>query len=42
MYEKKVLRKISGPKRDEVTGNGKKNYIMRSLLICNPQPIFCG
>jgi hypothetical protein len=28
--ENRVLRKISGPKRDEVTGSGK-NYIMRSL-----------
>jgi hypothetical protein len=27
-----VLRRIFGPKRDEVTGSGK-NYVTRSLLI---------
>jgi hypothetical protein len=31
--EKRVLRRIFGPKRDEVTGNGE-NYIMRSFMIC--------
>jgi hypothetical protein len=30
--ENRVLRRIFGPKRDEVTGNGE-NYIMRSLMI---------
>jgi hypothetical protein len=29
VLENRVLRRISGPKRDEVTGNGE-NYIMRS------------
>jgi hypothetical protein len=29
VYENRVLRRIFGPKRDEVTGNGE-NYIMRS------------
>jgi len=33
-----VLRRISGPKRDELTGNGE-NYIMRRLMICTPHPI---
>ena len=28
-----LLRRLFGPKRDEVTGNGE-NYIMRSLVIC--------
>ena len=32
MFENKVLRRVFGPKRDEVTGNGE-NYIMRSLVI---------
>jgi hypothetical protein len=36
-----VLRRVFGPKRDEVTGNGE-NYIMMSLMICTPYPIFCG
>jgi hypothetical protein len=29
VFENKVLRRIFGPKRDDVTGNGE-NYIMRS------------
>jgi hypothetical protein len=29
MFENRVLRRIFGPKGDEVTGNGE-NYIMRS------------
>jgi hypothetical protein len=29
VFENRMLRKIFGPKRDEVTGNGE-NYIMRS------------
>ena len=37
----RVLRRVFGPKRDEVTGNGE-NYIMRSLVICTPHRILCG
>jgi len=37
----RLLRRVFGPKRDEVTGNGE-NYIMRSLVICTPYPILCG
>jgi hypothetical protein len=33
MFENKVLRRILGPKRDEVTG-GWRNCIMRSFVIC--------
>jgi hypothetical protein len=29
VFENRVLRRIFGPKRDEVAGNGE-NYIMRS------------
>jgi hypothetical protein len=29
MFENRVLRRIFGPKRDEVTGNGE-NYTLRS------------
>jgi hypothetical protein len=39
--ENRVLRRIFGPKRDEVTGNGD-NYIMKSLMICTPHPILFG
>jgi hypothetical protein len=35
VFENRVLRRIFGPKRDEVTGNGEK-YIMRSLMISTP------
>jgi hypothetical protein len=35
----RVLRRIFGPKRDEVTGSAE-NFIMRSLVICTPHLIF--
>jgi hypothetical protein len=41
VFENRVLRRVFGPKRDEVTGNGE-NYVMRSLMICTPYPILCG
>jgi hypothetical protein len=41
VFENRVLRRIFGRKRDEVTGNGE-NYIMRSLMIYTPYPIMCG
>ena len=41
VFDKRVLRIVFGPERDEVTGNGE-NYIMRSLVICTPYPISCG
>ena len=36
-----MLRRVFGPKRDEVTGNGE-NYIMKNLVICTPYRILCG
>ena len=41
MFENRVLRRVFGPKRDEVTGN-VENYITRSLVICTPYSILCG
>ena len=41
VFEIRVLRRVFGPKRDEVTGNGE-NYIRRSLGIFTPHPILCG
>jgi hypothetical protein len=41
MFENRVLRRIFGRERDEVTGSGE-NYIMRSLMICTPHPILFG
>ena len=41
VFENRVLRRVFGPKRDEVTGNGE-NYIMMSLVICTPYRILCG
>jgi hypothetical protein len=41
VFENRVLRRVYGPKRDEVTGNGE-NYITRSLRIFTPYPILCG
>jgi len=36
--ENRVLRRIFGPKRDEVTGSGE-NYAKMSLMICTPHPV---
>jgi hypothetical protein len=41
VFENRVLRRIFGPKWDEVKGNGE-NYIMRSLMICISHPLLCG
>jgi len=41
VFENRVLRRVFGSKRDEVTGNGE-NYITRSLGIFTPYPILCG
>jgi hypothetical protein len=41
VFENRVLKRVFGPKRDEVTGIGE-NYIMRSLMICIPHPILFG
>ena len=41
VFENRVLRRVFGPKRDEVTGNGE-NYIMKNLVICTPYRIWCG
>jgi len=38
MFENRVLRRIFGPKRNEVTTSGG-NYIMRNLMICTAHPI---
>ena len=40
VFENRVLRRIFGPKRDEVT-NGE-DYIMRNLKCCTSHPILCG
>jgi len=39
--ENKVLRRIFGPKRDNVKGSGE-NYIMSSLMICTSHQILFG
>jgi len=41
VFENRVLRRIFGLKRDEVTGNGE-NYIMKNLMTCTPHPILFG
>jgi hypothetical protein len=39
VFENKVLRRIFGPKRDEVTGGGE-NCIMRSFVICTLRRVY--
>jgi hypothetical protein len=41
VFENRVLRRIFGPKRDEITGGGEK-CITRSLMIGTPHPLLCG
>jgi hypothetical protein len=36
VFENRVLRRIFGPKRDDVTGFGE-NCIMRSFITCTPR-----
>jgi len=40
-FESRVLRRVFGPKKDEVTRSGE-NYIMRSLMFCTAHPIYFG
>jgi hypothetical protein len=42
VFENSVLRRIFGPKRDEVTGKKRENVIMRSFMIYIAHPILCG
>jgi hypothetical protein len=37
----RALRRIFGPKRDEVTGEWR-NFITRSSMICASHPLLCG
>jgi len=41
VFENSVLKRILGPKRDEVEESGE-NYMRRSLMICTPHPILFG
>ena len=41
VFENRVLRRVFGPKRDEVTGEWR-TLIMRSLVIGTPYRILCG
>jgi hypothetical protein len=41
VFENRVLRRMFGPKRDEVTGESGENCIMKSLMICTAHPILC-
>jgi hypothetical protein len=35
----RVLRKISGSRKDEVTGDRRRLHIVRSFMICTPHQI---
>jgi len=41
VIENKVLRRIFGPRRDEVTGDWRRLH-NEELMICTPHPILCG
>jgi hypothetical protein len=40
-FENRVLRRVFGAKRDEVTGS-VENYIMRSLIVCTAERALFG
>jgi hypothetical protein len=40
VLESKVLKRLYGPRSDKVTREWKKNYVMRSLVICTQQILF--
>jgi len=42
VFENRVLRRIFGSRRDEVTGGGAEDYIKSNLMICNPYQILFG
>ena len=39
VFENRMLRRIFGPKRDEVTGSGE-DYITRSFMVCTYRKLF--
>jgi hypothetical protein len=41
VFENRVLRRLFGPKRDEVEVEWKK-FIIKSCMICIPHPLLCG
>jgi hypothetical protein len=41
VFENRVLRRVFGPKRDEVTGKWRKSH-NEERMICTPYPILCG
>ena len=41
VFENRVLRRIFGPKRDEVTGEWRKLH-NEELMICTAHPKLCG
>jgi hypothetical protein len=41
VFENKVLRRIFGPKRDEVRGSGE-DYITRSFMLCTSHQVSFG
>jgi hypothetical protein len=42
VFENRVLRRISGPKRDEVTGENGESCTMRNFIICTHPEISLG
>jgi hypothetical protein len=42
VFENRVVREIFGPKREEVTGEWREDYITRNLMICIHHQILFG
>jgi hypothetical protein len=41
VFENRVLWRIFGPRRDEVTGEWRR-LLYEELIDCTPHPILCG
>jgi len=41
VFEKRVVRRIFGPKKEDVTESGK-DYLTRNFMICTPHQILFG
>jgi len=42
VLENRVLRRVIGPMRDELTGEWRENYVTRSLITCSLHPVLFG
>jgi hypothetical protein len=42
VFENRLMRRSSGPKRDEVTGKWRRLHKKKSFMLCTPHQIIFG